>query len=104
MAVMTAQSLDWRFCQSTGAGWRIFSSSRESSSFFRLCGRKAERHLKAVLSDRLINVCVCVSSCLDEVSDARRRSEDDPLVHRHRLLILVSLDGDVSSEEQQRER
>lgn len=37
MAVMTAQSLDWRFSQSTGAGLRILSSSRESSSFFKLC-------------------------------------------------------------------
>lgn len=41
---------------------------------------------------------------LDEVSDARRALEDDPLVHGDRLVSLVHLDGDVSPEEQQRER
>lgn len=44
------------------------------------------------------------SAYLDQVSDARRRPEDDPLVHRHRLLALVLLDGDVAPEEEQRER
>ena len=43
-------------------------------------------------------------SYLDEVSDASRGSEDDPLVHGDGLLALVLLDCDVSSEEQQRER
>lgn len=44
-------------------------------------------------------------SCyLDEVSDARRAPEDDPLVHGDRLVALLLLDRDVSSKEQQRER
>lgn len=46
----------------------------------------------------------CPPAYLDQVSDARRRPEDDPLVHRHRLLALVLLDGDVAAEEEQRER
>lgn len=41
---------------------------------------------------------------LDEVSDARRAPEDDPLVHGDRLVTPVLLDRDVSPEEQQRER
>lgn len=41
---------------------------------------------------------------LDKVSDACWGPEDDPLVHRHGLLVLVLLDGDVPPEEQQRER
>lgn len=41
---------------------------------------------------------------LDEVSDARRAPEDDPPVHGDRLVALLLLDRDVSSEEQQRER
>lgn len=44
------------------------------------------------------------SSHLDEVSDAGRALEDDPLVHGDRLVALVLLDGDVPPEEQQRER
>lgn len=43
IAVMTAQSLEWRFCQSTGAGSRIFSPSRESNSFFKLYGDRQEK-------------------------------------------------------------
>lgn len=38
------------------------------------------------------------------MSDARWGSEDNPLVDCDGLLVLVFLDGDVSSEEQQRER
>lgn len=41
---------------------------------------------------------------LDEVGDACRGSEDDPLVHGNGLLVLVFLDRDVPPEEQQRER
>lgn len=41
---------------------------------------------------------------LYEMSDARRGPEDDPAVDRDGLLALVFLDGDVSPEEQQRER
>lgn len=44
------------------------------------------------------------SAYLDQVSDARRRPEDDPLVHCHRLLAHVLLDGDVAPEEEERER
>lgn len=40
----------------------------------------------------------------DEVSDACRGSEDDPLIHRDGLLALVLLDGDVATEEEQGER
>lgn len=43
------------------------------------------------------------SAYLDQVSDARWRPEDDPLVHRHRLLAIVLLNGDVAPEEEQRE-
>lgn len=41
---------------------------------------------------------------LNKVSDPCRGSEDDPLVHCDGLLVLVFLDGDVSPEEEQRER
>lgn len=41
---------------------------------------------------------------LDKVSDACWGSEDDPLVHRNGLLVLVFLDCDVPPEEQQWER
>lgn len=41
---------------------------------------------------------------LHKVSNACWGSEDDPLVHRHGLLVLILLDGDVPPEEQQRER
>lgn len=41
---------------------------------------------------------------LNKVSDACWGPEDNPLVNRNGLLVPVFLDGDVSSEEQQRER
>ena len=41
---------------------------------------------------------------LDQVGDALRGPEHDPLVHGDGLLALVLLDGDVAAEEEQRER
>lgn len=46
MAVMTAQSLDFRFSQSTGDGVWILSCSRESSSFFRFCRKQNQTEKK----------------------------------------------------------
>lgn len=45
-------------------------------------------------------VCVCVFMYLDEVSDACGGLEDDPVIHSDGLLVLVHLDGDVTSKEQ----
>lgn len=52
---------------------------------------------------RLVYLSGCFAY-LNKVSDACWGSEDDPLVDCNRLLVLVFLDGDVPSEEQQRER
>lgn len=38
------------------------------------------------------------------MGDACGGLEDDPLVHGDGLLVMVHLDGDVSTEEEQRER
>lgn len=103
MAVMTAQSVDWRFCQSTGAGLRIFSSRRESNSFFKLCRKRPEGEV-SWLNSPLALFWVHPVTYLDQVSDACRGAEDDPLVHGDGLLVLVLLDCDVSSKEQQWER
>lgn len=56
-------------------------------------------HLNSCFSDQSVSCAY-----FDEVSYAGRGPEDDPLVDGDGLLVLVLLDGDVSAEEQQRER
>lgn len=79
------------------------SCSRESSSFFKLCrtDRKERLIQKKFQKDRcVVDVHVCVVY-LNKVSNACRGSKDNPLVHCDGFLVLVFLDGNVSSKEQQ---